>query len=804
MKAVILAGGEGSRLRPLTCSTPKPLAPLCGKPMVQYMLELLARHGVREAAFTLRYLGRQIEEYFGAQFQAQNILKSGRSPAIIDLQYCYEKEALGTAGAVRQAAGLLREGYLLVVSGDALCDFDFSAAVNFHEERHADVTILGKRVPDPRNYGLILSRDDGLVERFLEKPSFGDCATDLANTGCYIFSRKALDEIPAQTPFDFAGDLFPLLLRQGAAVYVKEMEGYWRDVGDGESYLTAQKDLLCKRVKANLAGVERQRGIWVETEEITDQKQSGDGSPLQETYPGVRFVPPLYIGKNVSIAPGAVIEKNSVLCRNTTICSQARVHGSVLLEGVFLGERAVCNDSVICRNARILEGASVFEQAMVGGDAIVGADAVVTAGVRVWQGKRLEGGLTVSQDVKYGPPVQLCLDDEGICGASGGPLDPQSAALCGSCLSMLGKNIAVGWRGGSAAEALARAVAAGVCAAGSDAWMLGASSEVILDFALRKGRLQGGCFIEAGPSVRLQFFSAGGLPLTRKEERLIESGLKHHEFATAALSEYGRLMDISAMKELYRLELSRMAAEKLSGVRGRVNCATPVLQKLAEQVLQEANAAEGQEIIFHVSADGRKVSAYTEETGYVFHEKLLLLAVETQLEMGLPVALPSQGPAVAEELARQYGGQVLRYHDCSVDDSDAAARSLAKRCPFPRDGLELMLRVLQRLSRQKQTLKKALDGLPVFTSASRYIPVEDSPASILRRMAASNATFHQKGQREGITSGNGSRVIIRPTKMGKGVMIFAESFQNETAAELCDFYEALLTEQKKPGKQTEI
>ena len=200
MKAVIMAGGRGTRLRPLTERCPKPMARLCGRPVVEYILELLAKNGVTESVLTLQYLPDQIVSHF-----------PDNSFAGIALSFCEEAQPLGTAGSVKNAAGQIGED-LLVISGDALCDFSLREAMDQHAARCADVTIVTARVGDPREYGLVIADSDGHVTGFIEKPSFAQATSELANTGIYILSPHAVEMIPDGQIFDFAADLFPRML----------------------------------------------------------------------------------------------------------------------------------------------------------------------------------------------------------------------------------------------------------------------------------------------------------------------------------------------------------------------------------------------------------------------------------------------------------------------------------------------------------------------------------------------------------------------------------------------------------------
>ena len=204
MKAVIMAGGEGTRLRPLTCDLPKPMTRLCGRPVMTYLLDLLQRHGVREAAVTMRYLPQVIREEYDGHYKD------------VQLHFVEEDKPLGTAGSVRGAcrscAGF-EEDDILVVSGDALTDIDIEAAYAFHKRSGAAATLVVSRVEDPREYGLVDMAEDGRITGFVEKPGWAQAVTDSANTGMYILSPDILPYIPENTSFDFARNLVPLLLK---------------------------------------------------------------------------------------------------------------------------------------------------------------------------------------------------------------------------------------------------------------------------------------------------------------------------------------------------------------------------------------------------------------------------------------------------------------------------------------------------------------------------------------------------------------------------------------------------------------
>ena len=236
MLAMIMAGGEGERLRPLTCTLPKPMTLVLDQPVLAYSLRLLARHDVERAGITLGYLPDQIEDAFG-----------DGSEYGVSLKYFRESRPMGTAGGIKPARAFLTETFC-VLSGDGLTDVNLSEALAFHRAHGAKATLVLKRVQNPTSYGLVSTDAYGRIVSFTEKPDWKNVTSDAANTGIYILEPESLDRIPDDQPFDFGRELFPLLLREGVPMYGYLTEAYWCDIGDVSAYLEANSDALEGRI----------------------------------------------------------------------------------------------------------------------------------------------------------------------------------------------------------------------------------------------------------------------------------------------------------------------------------------------------------------------------------------------------------------------------------------------------------------------------------------------------------------------------------------------------------------------------
>ena len=262
MRAVVMAGGEGTRLRPLTTNVPKPLLPVVGEPIMGHLLRLLRRHGVGEAVVTVQYLAGSIRSYFG----------DGAEYGVA-LSYATEAVPLGTAGSVKNAEEGLRGEPFLVISGDALTDIDLSRPIEFHHANDALVTVALSRKPNVLEFGNVITDESGRIERFIEKPTWGQVFSDTVNTGIYVMAPEVLARIPADERIDWSADVFPELLADGERLFGFVTSEYWEDVGTIDSYLSVQRDVLNGRVAAEIGGFEVSPRVWLGEGAVVDPER---------------------------------------------------------------------------------------------------------------------------------------------------------------------------------------------------------------------------------------------------------------------------------------------------------------------------------------------------------------------------------------------------------------------------------------------------------------------------------------------------------------------------------------------------
>ena len=363
MKAVIMAGGEGTRLRPQTSNLPKPMLPLVGRPMMEHIVSLLRRHGIDDIVVTVAFLPNAIRSYFG-----------DGSELGVRMVYATEESPLGTAGSVRNAREQLTERFL-VISGDVLTDIDLSSVISFHEKNQALATIALSAVENPLEFGIVITREDGTIERFLEKPGWGQVFSDTINTGIYVLEPEIFDRIPGDRAVDFSGEVFPAVLESGEPLFGCVVDGYWEDVGTTAAYLKAHEDILDGRVQVDVSGFELSPGVWI-----------GKGSSID---PSVRIDGPAFIGENCTIDADVVRglhhdrgqHPGGRAGRAPAVGDRRELLCGPLGPGGGSGARALVRPA---HRARIEPGA------VLGEGCLVGAHAEIRSDVKVYPGKVVE------------------------------------------------------------------------------------------------------------------------------------------------------------------------------------------------------------------------------------------------------------------------------------------------------------------------------------------------------------------------------------------------------------------------------
>jgi mannose-1-phosphate guanylyltransferase len=363
MQALILAGGEGTRLRPLTSTIPKPVVPLVGRPFISYMLQWLRRHGIEDVILGCGFMADAVRDVLG-----------DGSGLGIHLRYLEEPTPLGTGGALKFAENLLEERFFML-NGDVLTDIDLTAQLEQHERTGARATLALYPVEDPSAYGLVRCRDDGSVSEFIEKPGLDELDTNLINAGAYILHRDLLDGMPpAGTNVSIEREVFPTLVGQG--LYGYESSGYWMDIGTPNRYLQATYDILEGKVSTEVGRELGDHGLALV-----------DASAVEG-----RVVAPVLVAAGCSVAPRALVGDRSVLGQGVRISERARVEASVLLDGVTVGVATTISGSIVGPRVSIGDQCHIEGGVVLGEGVRIGSGNTLAAGARIFPGVELPDG----------------------------------------------------------------------------------------------------------------------------------------------------------------------------------------------------------------------------------------------------------------------------------------------------------------------------------------------------------------------------------------------------------------------------
>ncbi|HZP73317.1 MAG TPA: sugar phosphate nucleotidyltransferase [Gaiellaceae bacterium] len=549
MKAVVMAGGEGTRLRPLTSNQPKPMVPIVGKPCMEHILELLRTHGLTDVIVTVAFLPQAIRSYFG----------DGTSLGV-DIQYSVEESPLGTAGSVRLASDALDETFL-VISGDALCDIDLKEIVQFHKQKGAAVTIGLKSVENPLEFGIVVTDEDGKVERFLEKPSWGQVFSDTINTGIYVLEPEVLRHVPTDRPYDFSKELFPLLLEMGRPIYGCVCEGYWQDIGNLDQYRQANFDALDEKVRLNVPGLKIRGDVWI-----------GEGVEIDDVE-GVEG--PAFIGNYARVSPEASVGPYTVLGAGTTLRERGRIARSVFDASCYVGRSAVVEGAIVGRNCDIRPHARIHEGVAIGDQVTIGDQSVVYPGVRIYPYKEVDYGAQIHESLIWeSRGTTRVFAQDGVVGLVNVDLTPEMALRFGAALGTAlkrGARVVASRESAPAYRMIKRALISGLHSTGVHVADLRTLPAPVGKHLLKTQGYDAAFHVGASTTdpeaVQIRLFEQPGIALSAAMQREIEKHFTRQELRRVPFGDVGTITYPARAREGYASDL--LADLDAEAIRGR-------------------------------------------------------------------------------------------------------------------------------------------------------------------------------------------------------------------------------------------
>lgn len=825
MKAVVMAGGAGSRLRPLTVNRPKPLVPIVNQPVIAHILDLVKRHGITDVVITLQFMAEAIQDYFGDGSQLG-----------MHIEYSIEEVPLGTAGSVKQAQELLDDTFI-VISGDALTDIDLSAVINYHKAKRAKATLTLYRVPNPLEYGVVILNQEGRIQQFQEKPSWGEVISDTVNTGIYVLEPEVLDYFAPATRFDFSQDLFPMLLEKGDPLYGFVADGYWCDVGNLSEYMRANGDMLSGRVQLDPPGQSIGEGIWV-----------GEGV---EIAPDAQIFAPVYLGDGVKIKQGVIIHGPTIVRDYSVIDRYVHLDRSIVWRNCYVGEGAELRGAVVGRQCNLKRKSVLFEGAVLGDSTVVGEGAIIHPNVKIWPNKEVEAGANVNSSIIWGAQGRHVLFGRfGVTGLVNIDLTPEMAARLGATFGASlpkGSVVTINRDPHRSPRMLKRGIISGLPSAGVNVLDLRSMPIPVARFYTRYAKAAGGVHVRISPFdnrvVDIKFFDGQGQDLSKAQERAIEQVYFREDFRRVYLDEIGTIdyadhvIDRYAEAFLRSLNVEAIRAANLylavdfansptamvlAPLLTNLNCRVVALNEAMDETKMSILPEEfqrsldqlgkichtldtimgvrldvGGERVFMVDCEGRAING------------VRLAAMLTDMSMkakgGGVVAVPVSMPTVFERIAARYGGRVIRTKANLPALSQVANSGVLMAADgngsfiWPEfqpvvDGMMTIAKVLEFITLQKTTLAQALADIPPYHCAQAEVGCPWESKGTVMRLLNQQYKDRLGEQIDGvrINLGEGEWVLVLPDADHPLFHIYAEAYSDDQAAGLVDRYRRIV------------
>lgn len=532
MKAVIMAGGFGTRIQPLTIDLPKPMIPLANRPIMLHIVDLLKNHGITELIFLLYHQPMTIKRFFG-----------DGSEYGVRITYVTPLEDFGTAGAVKAAAKYLDDTFL-IISGDLLTDFDLTKVIKFHREKKALATITLTSVKDPLQFGVVITDKKGKITKFLEKPGWGEVFSDTINTGIYVLEPAALDLIDENENRDWSKDIFPKMLAANAPLYACTLNGYWADIGNTEAYLEASHDICARRVIVKV------------DEQLLPGSQIYLGLEAQSHDAALEGM--VVIGENSQIHGSARL-KNSIIGRNCSLEEGVVLIDAVLWDNVHLKMGSTVHGAVLCHNVNLGQEVTVEEGVVIGGETVIGSQALIKKDVKIWPRKEVEGGAIVTTNLIWGEKWRKSLfEGATVRGLTNVELTPEFAAKLGAAYgSTLPKDsfILAGRDPIRASRMLKRSFLGGVLSTGVNVRDVKMISIPVLRYKLTTFGEAGGVHFRQSandPAVtEIIFYDADGVEISVNSAKAIERVFFKENFRRVHYTEPGAIHELPRIYDFY-------------------------------------------------------------------------------------------------------------------------------------------------------------------------------------------------------------------------------------------------------------
>lgn len=824
MKAVIMAGGFGTRIQPLTSSIPKPMIPLLNRPIMLHIVELLKKYEITDLVMLLYHQPGVIKNFFrdGIDFG-------------VKITYVTPLQDMGTAGAVKCAEKFLDERFL-VISGDLLTDFNLQKIIDFHEDNKALATITLTSVKDPLQFGVVITDKEKRITQFLEKPGWGEVISDTINTGIYVFEPEIFAHIPAEENYDFSQDLFPKLLEQQKPLFGYTAKGYWRDIGNTDSYREAHHDIF--KGKVNVKIDEAKQDLVGKDLRLGSDVNLDDHITLEGT---------VVVGDNSQVFESAHI-KDTVIGRNCTIEAGVRLNRCVIWDNVYVKKGAKLHDSVLCSNVRVGHGVVMEEGVIVADDTAIGEEAYIKRDVKIWPRKVIEAGATVTGNLIWGEKWKKSLFEGAMVkGLTNMELTPEFVAKLGCAYGTMlpkGSFVISGRDAYRSCRMLKRSFIGGLLSAGVNVRDLTMVPMPVLRYKLRTFGEVGGLYfrqaLDDPASTEIVFLDGDGLDFSSSMGKNVERIFFKENFRRAHHTEPGALAEIpQQVMDFYRegflhaigksplnkkqfkvvIDFNHSSASQLlPGILTQMGCEVISLNAYVDEERGVQALAERQQGLAQLSKIVATLEAnagfwldpttegviVVDETGKVYEgAELLPLMVGLALrsgEKGL-FAVPVSAPSAIERMVQERGSAVTRTKsadramiEATLSSEVVLAGTMDGRFAFPKfqaafDGMFAIAKTIELVAKGGLAISKVAADIPqrAFLQ-TRVSCVWDMKGGIMRKMSE-DSLDKEASFIDGIKVHFGEDwALVLPDQYLPYVHIVAEARDSKTAQKLLDEY----------------
>lgn len=822
--AVVMAGGKGTRLEPLTVMRPKPLMPVAGRPIMEHILDLLRRWGITNVVAAIHHLGGDIQSHFsdGMDFG-------------VSLRYSSEPKPLGTAGGVKFAEELLGRGTILVISGDSLTDCSLADALAFHREKKSMATVVLSRVANPREFGVVSTDADGRILRFQEKPEWREVFTDTVNTGIYILEPEVLDLIEPGVEADWAGNVFPAMMAKKLPMYGWVMNGYWCDVGSFDQYQSAQDDFLKGKINLPFSDDHPEMpsgGILI-----------GANSTVEE---GAVLVPPVLIRSGCRIKKGARIGPGTVIGDNSLVETDAVVVGSTLWDNVYVGHNASLEGAIVCSRATIKVDASLEPETVIGDSATIEAGCTVRERVRIYPHKVIERGTVVNSSVTQATNGFASLfRDLGAAGLSNIEITPEIACRIGASFGTAfpaGSKVITSRDSTKSSRMIKRAVISAIVSTGCEVLDLRAAPLPIARHFVKSSQATGAINVRKLPTnsrvTLIELMDSAGGYVSNRLVRKVQNSFFRESYRRVDSDEIGKIEFASRAVEAYQTDFFRIFGSSPAvshptrvvcdygftalgatfpsmlhqlGVEsmsinayddGRMAPRTPDGIRAHLENLASVVRTTDYEMGALFTSDGERLGLVDGKGGILSGSDLMALMclLTVQVHPGARLAASAATSHLLERMLTEKGGHVERTGADARSQMERASRGDIEMAYddhggfiFPEfqngfDAAFSLAKLLQMLRQTGQTLEEAVAQLPKFQVASLTAHVSWMNKGTLMRILAENTHgCHKMDMIDGVKFfDDDGWTLVLPDSIEPVVHIYAEGEDEEASHRLVD------------------